>query len=200
MKTCGNIGVDIERLRYRKANLRALSSWRSGSLSFESPSENTSDPPDSKARSKYRNIKQATRTWFARPTLTPISKQSNHLCHGSMADEMLFQSPTRPRRLSEHMKKVSQVAAMINAMFGNASRYKSKESLESNAIKTKSRWIWGERKKVSALRETSWRNFPAPTTQRAHTRPLAWRIPNWKTGNRKPKRKRRSIFSSELLH
>lgn len=32
------------------------------------------------------------------------------------------------------------------------------------------------------MRETSWRNFPAPTPQRAHTRPLTWRIPNWKTG------------------
>ena len=163
MKIYGNIGIDIERLRYRKANLRALSSWRSGPLSFESPNENTSDPLDSQARSKYGNIKQETRIWLARPTRTPISKQSNHSRHRPTADEMLFQSPTRPRRLSKHMKKVGQAAAMTNTIFGSASRYRYKESLESSTIKTKSRWVRSEREKVSALRQTSWRNFPAPT-------------------------------------
>ena len=42
---------------------------------------------------------------------------------------------------------------MTNTIFGSASRHKSKESFESSAIKTKSRWIWGEREKVSTLRE-----------------------------------------------
>lgn len=172
---------DIERLRYRKANLRALSSWRSGSLSF------ISDSPDSQARGKYGNIKQETRIRLARPTPTPISKQDNHSRHKSTADEMLFQSSTRLRRLSKHMKKVGRTAAMTNTIFGNASRYESKESLESSAIKTKSRWILGEREKVSALRETSWRNFPAPTPQRARNRPFTWRIPNRRAGKAETK-------------
>jgi hypothetical protein len=106
MKTYGNIGIDIERLRHRKANLRALSSWRSGSLSLESPNEKTSGPPDSQACGKYGNIKQETRIRLARPTPIPISKRSNHSRHKSTADEMPFQSSTRLRRLSEHMKKV----------------------------------------------------------------------------------------------
>jgi hypothetical protein len=76
---------------------------------------------------------------------------------------------------------------MTNTIFGSASRYESKESLESSAIKTKSRLIWGEREKVSALRETSWRNFPAPTSQRARNRPFTWRILNWRTGKAETK-------------
>jgi hypothetical protein len=187
MKTYGNIGIDIERLRYRKADLRALSSWRSGPLSLEPPNEKTSDPPDSQACGKYGNIKQETRIRLARPTPIPISKRSNHSRHKPTADEMPFQSSTRLRRLSKHMKKVGQAAAMTNTIFGNASRYESKESLESGAIKTKSRRIWGEREKASALRETSWRKFPAPTPQRAHNRPFTWRIPNWRTGKAETK-------------
>ena len=187
MKTYGNIGIDIERLRYRKANLRALSSWRSGSLSLELSNEKTSDPPDSQACGKYGNIKQETRIRLTRPTPTPISKRSDHSRHKSTADEVPFQSSTRLRRLSKHMKKVGQAAAMTNTIFGNASRYESKESLESSAIKTKSRWIWGEREKVSALRETNWRNFPAPTPQRARNRPFTWRIPNWRAGKAETK-------------
>ena len=167
--------------------MRALSSWRSRSLSFKSPNENTSNPPDSQARGEYGNIKQETRIRLARPTPTPISKQSNHSRHKPTADEMPFQNSTRLRRLSKHMKKVGQAAAMTNTISGNASRYESKESLESSAIKTKSRWIWGEREKVSALRETSLRNFPAPTSQRARNRPFTWRIPNWRTGRAETK-------------